>query len=231
MKNQIPLPPKSYMQYVCGALEVGLEEAFINSGNLQVERLKEYGLYNSDTDLLDIGCGCGRFARHLIDSPIKRYIGFDRHPGMIKWATENITKFSKKIEFKHFDLSSPYDDVDGSIGSIDASKFSFPFNDNSFNVVNLASVFTHMPINEVGHYFKEMNRVLVNNGIALFTMFFTKKSPYNIGFNYYYNTIDLMNILNSTGWELSQDSMRILEDDNIKYDNCNQNWLIAYNKK
>jgi hypothetical protein len=37
--------------------------------------------------------------RHLLDSPIAAYAGFDRHPGMIEWARVHIGAQDDRFHF------------------------------------------------------------------------------------------------------------------------------------
>lgn len=86
---EIPFPPIDMMQLVCGK-RVGEElvNTFINSGKLQVDRFEKINPAWSDVVLLDVGCGCGRFARALMKTEIASYTGFDRHMGLIQWAQQ-----------------------------------------------------------------------------------------------------------------------------------------------
>ena len=56
-------------------------------------------------------------------------------------------------------------------GEYTADEFSFPFNDSSFDVILLKSVFTHMRPSEVDNYLQEISRLLTTNGRCLATFF------------------------------------------------------------
>ena len=91
-RELIPMPPEEYMALVCGDLPPeDLEDRFTEIGLDMADRLRRQGMLGPDVRLLDIGCGCGRVARCLIGQPLASYVGFDRHPGMFSWCTENIT--------------------------------------------------------------------------------------------------------------------------------------------
>ncbi len=81
----IPLPPKEYMDLVCGP-HADVETLFVAVGKALVRRLEGHGLLSQRCRLLDAGCGCGRVARNLIHQPLRSYVGFDRHRGMIDWC-------------------------------------------------------------------------------------------------------------------------------------------------
>lgn len=153
-----------------------------------------------DTHFLDVGCGCGRVARYLLAFPIKFYTGFDRHPGMIEWCQKEITKRAPNFHFHHFSIKSAYVGLDGQTGSIEASSFHFPFSDGSFSSALLASVFTHMPMEESSHYLKELYRVLKPKGKIFLSVFFTYQEPHQIGINFYYNPKEFLQVVRKAGF-------------------------------
>jgi SAM-dependent methyltransferase len=56
-------------------------------------------------------------------------------------------------------------------GLVPASEYRFPFSDRSFDVIFLASVFTHMLPDAVEHYLHEISRLLVPDGICVASYF------------------------------------------------------------
>ena len=56
-------------------------------------------------------------------------------------------------------------------GKYKSSHFHFPYPDGSFDVVFLASLFTHMLPSDVKHYLHEIVRVLKPGGRSLITFF------------------------------------------------------------
>ena len=121
--------------------------------------------------LLDIGCGCGRVARYLLDSPIAAYAGFDRHPGMIEWAQSAIGSRDDRFTFRYVDVQSGYEELDGRSGSIPADEFVFPYADGAFTCALAASVFTHVDFLVTSHYLRETARVLAPGGTVLASYF------------------------------------------------------------
>jgi SAM-dependent methyltransferase len=75
------------------------------------------------------------------------------------------------IRFDHFELKSVYVAWDSEQGSIDVEGFTFPYPAGAFDSVVLASVFTHMPPNEVRHYLGELARVMRPGAKALLSIF------------------------------------------------------------
>ena len=111
----LPLPSEEYMRLVSGAGPDDLEAHFEWVGGVLAAMLKNAEMLEPGSRLLDIGCGCGRVARHLLDAPLAEYAGFDRHPGMIEWAQANIGARDDRFRFQHVDVVSVYKEVDGSM--------------------------------------------------------------------------------------------------------------------
>jgi SAM-dependent methyltransferase len=110
--------------------------------------------------LLDIGCGCGRVARHLLGSPIAAYAGFDRHQGMIEWAQAHIGARDDRFRFQHVDVQSGYEERDSNVGTVSAAQFIFPYEDGAFTGALAGSVFTHIDFAATSQYLSETARVL-----------------------------------------------------------------------
>ena len=169
MNNAIPMPPLEYQSLVCGPNNIHL---FEKHGQGLVTTLDHYGMLPEGAEFLDVGCGCGRVARYLMDRSVKSYTGFDRHKGMIEWCRQQITSRDPRFQFKFVELQSVYSVWDNEQGTIDVESFRFPWADESFDSIFLASVFTHMPPGEVKAYLKEIARVLRPKGKALASIFF-----------------------------------------------------------
>ena len=142
-------------------------------------QLIEYcGLKPCDA-VLDVGCGVGSMARslvHYLDSQ-GRYEGFDINKEFIDWLQKNITQKHPNFRFKHVDIwNSNYN----AKGKIVASKFKFPYESDSFDVVFLGSVFTHMLPMDLENYLSEITRVLKPNGKSLVTYFLLTPERQNL---------------------------------------------------
>ena len=121
--------------------------------------------------MLDIGCGIGRMA-----VPLTRYLneqgsyeGFDIVAEGIDWCTKKITPKYPRFSFH---LADVYSQKYNPEGTFSASEYPFPFKDESFDLVFLTSVFTHMLPPDVENYMKEISRVLKRNGSCLITFFY-----------------------------------------------------------
>ena len=169
MNDAIPMPPLEYQSLVCGSNGI---HHFEEVGRGLVNMLDHCGMLSEDVEFLDVGCGCGRVARYFMDRSVKSYTGFDRHKGMIEWCRQQITSRDSRFQFNYFELKSVYSVLDNEQGTIDVESFRFPWADESFDSVFLASVFTHMPPGEVKAYLGEIARVLRPKGKALASIFF-----------------------------------------------------------
>jgi SAM-dependent methyltransferase len=143
---------------------------FIAIGNEFRSILVRYAGLKSGDRVLEVGCGIGRMAIPLIDllSENGRYEGFDIVRRGIRWAQRNITSRHPNFRFQLADIrNQEYNPR----GRFKASEYRFPFENDSFDVVFLTSVFTHMLPSEVHHYLNEIHRVLRPGGVCLITWF------------------------------------------------------------
>ncbi|WP_255396647.1 class I SAM-dependent methyltransferase [Mycobacterium sp. E3198] len=127
------------------------------------------GLQPGDA-VLDAGCGSGRMALPLTGYLNRegRYAGFDVSRSAIAWCTENISGSHPNFDFALVDVQNgAYNPA----GKYKSSDFRFPYPDGSFDVVLLASLFTHMLPSDVKHYLHEIVRVLKPGGRSLNTFF------------------------------------------------------------
>lgn len=123
-----------------------------------------------DDAVLDVGCGSGRMAMPLTGylNHKGRYAGFDVSREAIGWCTENISGLYPNFDFTVVDIQTGRYNPNG---KYKASEFCFPYADGSFDVVLLASVFTHMLPPDVERYINEIVRVLKPGGRSLITFF------------------------------------------------------------
>ena len=200
MVPEIPLPSLEFMRLVCGD-RPDLEDHFHELGGEVVERLRSHEMLHPDVRFLDVGCGCGRIARWLLAEELAAYTGFDRHPGMIAWCQENITPKDPRFTFLHVDVKSSYTMIDGQRGAIEVSDFRFPFDDAEFDHALLASVFTHMPLDETTSYLRELRRVVSNAGKILLTVFFADDDqPVVHDYNFFYRRSDFLDRVAAAGF-------------------------------
>jgi ubiquinone/menaquinone biosynthesis C-methylase UbiE len=158
----IPFPSEEDLKCVGGGI-LGYCNEFLGY-------LIQFAGLKPDSHVLDVGCGVGRMAIMLAHylGPIARYEGFDIIEHMIRWADREITTRLPHFRFDHVDV---YNKAYNPSGTLAASGFRFPYADESFDVIFLSSVFTHMLADEQRHYLDEIHRVLRPGGRCLATYF------------------------------------------------------------
>ncbi|WP_208728300.1 class I SAM-dependent methyltransferase [Oceanidesulfovibrio indonesiensis] len=120
--------------------------------------------------VLDVGCGAGRIAAALtryLDNG-GSYEGFDIFPFGVEWCQENVTPRHPNFRFRTVDV---FNRVYNPYASTLASDFVFPYEEASFDVVVLNSVFTHMLPADLVNYVAQIHRVLKSGGRAFITYF------------------------------------------------------------
>ena len=129
--------------------------------------------------VLDLGCGCGKLARALTTylTAEGRYDGLDITREVIDWCAARYRKYPNF----HFHFADVRSERYNPQGALTASTLEFPFSPDTFDVVFLSSVFTHMLPADVDHYLSEIARVMKRGGVCLATFFvLDKESRRNI---------------------------------------------------
>jgi SAM-dependent methyltransferase len=123
-----------------------------------------------DGRVLDVGCGLGPLALGLADylNADGRYEGLDIVKAGIEWCQREIT--SRFSNF-HFHLADVQNNNTNPHGRFAGSSYSFPYKDESFDLVFMRSVFTQMPSSDLERYVEEIERVLAPGGRFLGTFF------------------------------------------------------------
>jgi len=123
-----------------------------------------------DEKMLDVGSGVGRKTFLLTDYIHEpgRYEGIDVVKAGIDWCTERITRTNPCFRFQLVDVYNRYYNP---AGRFKAADYKFPFARDSFDLVVLASVFTHMLPEDVENYLAEVSRVLQPGGRCLISFF------------------------------------------------------------
>jgi SAM-dependent methyltransferase len=158
-----PLPPDSLLWSVGGSSV----ENFLVVADFWDQMIAPY--IGPASTVLDIGCGCGRSARALLQHPfVARYIGFDVIAPNIEWCNRFLAPLSAgRAVFLHYDLySAEYNPG----AQTRASELVFPCEDAGANLVIANSVFTHLLEADAVHYLEEIRRTLRSGGHALLSI-------------------------------------------------------------
>ena len=161
-KNNSLVPPKGLIFTGSGDYTLIGKQIFIH--------FQKYSDFNKDSAVLDIGCGIGRMAVPFTNylSPKGRYEGFDIVKIGIDWCTKNISSRFPNFTFKLIPLKNDLYRLDT---NEKAAELRFPYDNNSFDLVFLTSVFTHMMPEDVENYISEIQRVLVKDKKCFATFF------------------------------------------------------------
>jgi len=173
-RPQPPLPPIEFRKLVCG------DDALfdLNDGSPFVQ-LTDPDQYAS---VFDFGCGCGRFARQLLNQANrpKRYVGIDIHRGMIQWCQDNLSTIEPAFQFCHHDVWNLGLGPDNTRQSVAA----FPVGSAEFRLVNAHSVFTHLTKEQTEFYLAEISRILAADGVARTTWFLFDRTTFPMLFDF-----------------------------------------------
>jgi SAM-dependent methyltransferase len=145
-------------------------EQFLAIGDALYRELREYAGLSATGKLLDIGSGYGRLAHAMIRSDDFQgvYTGIEILPIHSAWCRDNLTRLKPDFRFIHLDvLNDRYNPG----GSILPSELVFPFTDHAYDVICLASVFTHMYEEDILRYLTEIRRMLAPDGSVYVTFF------------------------------------------------------------
>jgi SAM-dependent methyltransferase len=149
---------------------VGAATDYYSQGRSLFELLVKHGRITAHSAILDVGCGLGKTAIHFatyLQSP-GFYEGFDIERPSVEWCIRAISSRFPLIRFRHIDL---YSEMYNRSSGPDSAQFVFPYASSSFDLVFLASVFTHMFDAQVENYLHEIARVLKPGGTCLATYY------------------------------------------------------------
>lgn len=112
----------------------------------------------NDPLVVDIGCGCGKFARFLYLNPTLRYVGIDLFLPGILWGRKAFASLAgDRFRFVHFDGHSA---VYNPSGTVKPSEYQLPCDNTTADTVVCASLFTHLLEPDCMHYLREITRLL-----------------------------------------------------------------------
>lgn len=121
------------------------------------------GFCSGSSNIVEIGCGCGRMVKPLFESAKYRgrYVGIDIDQEMLEWCE----KHYKREGFSY--IQSPHDSTTYGVGSTSdrgypatSGFWKMPIADNTIDFVFSTSLFTHLLEAELVNYIRESYRVL-----------------------------------------------------------------------
>jgi SAM-dependent methyltransferase len=152
------------------------EKVFVGDGNYRAigtEYLGHYvrigGLKTTDR-VLDIGCGIGRMAVPLTQylDETASYEGIDPVNEGIEWCVQNVSRIYPNFRFCRLDVAH---ELYNPGGAVKGSEIVLPFRDAKFDFVTMISVATHLPLEEIAAYAREVSRLLAPGGKLFLTAF------------------------------------------------------------
>jgi SAM-dependent methyltransferase len=152
------------------------DEDFLASGEHEVERLTRHCGLTTRSALLDVGCGPGRLPTGILSAlgEIACYRGVDVHEAMIRWCKQHISRTHPTFQFIHLDLYHPRYNRSG---RTTLKESPLPFSPQSFDIIYLYSVFSHLPPQDLQASLRDFHRLLRLNGMLFFTAFVEDDVP------------------------------------------------------
>ena len=167
-RNLSHIPPYSIRVRSNGTANQFGGRKFDSDGRLIAKLLIEHAEMKKSSHVLEVGCGCGRTAIALTDFLTDgKYIGMDIEKTALK-ANTSKKYFGKDFSFELMDIHNFLYNPDG---RYKASSYVFPYDNDSFDVIFLISVFTHMRTKDVSNYIKEFGRLLNKGGRCFLSIF------------------------------------------------------------
>ena len=155
------LPPRALLRMSARQF-TGVGESF-------KRHLVELGGLTPADRVLDVGCGVGTMAMPLADwLESGSYEGLDVITPSIEWCQREVTP---RFPTGRFQVADVYNREYNPDGTQQAAKYRFPYEDESFDLAFMSSLYTHMLYDDVANYVRETARVLRPGGRCVSTYF------------------------------------------------------------
>jgi ubiquinone/menaquinone biosynthesis C-methylase UbiE len=166
--------PAKHLRF--GGKEFKNDDFFLASAQSEAQRLVRRCGLSTESAVLDVGCGVGRLPIGILDQvgDVRAYRGVDVHSKSIRWCKLHIEGAHPSFQFQVIDVKNHCYNPSGSPLS---GSFRLPFDDGSFNIIYLYSVFSHMMPDDVSVYFAEFTRLLRPEGKTFLTAFLEEGVP------------------------------------------------------
>jgi SAM-dependent methyltransferase len=162
------LPPASLrMRIGVGNRILRNHRYFVESGQALIDELSDRHYLTRESEVLELGCGCGRnaFALKRFLRQEGSYVGQDVDRNMISWCQNHLQE--RRFVFHHADVFSAVYNPKGRAGT----HYRFPLNEDSVTLIISVSVFSHLLYGDFSHYVTESSRVLTPGGCLHMTLF------------------------------------------------------------
>ena len=168
-------------------IRVGVGNRLFNNQPLYLSAARNFWILafakykiNLQACIVDLGCGCGRYAHHLRDFSAAgeeftgEYIGVDIDEEQLDWCRRN---FDERFRFHlSSDTSTSY-----KASSPSSAPFLIPEPDGIADLVFSASLFTHLLEACMANYLRETYRLLKPGGVGYHSVFLRDAPPSSIG--------------------------------------------------
>lgn len=164
--------PAKHLRF--GGANFAKDDVFVRTGETEALRLqRECGL-NANTHLLEIGCGTGRLPIGITGAigDIASYCGVDVSEAAVDWCKRHIETPTMK-----FIRTNAQNARYNPSGKEHGDKLRLPFGAESFDIIYLYSVFSHLTEEDVIDYLAEFARVLSREGAVFLTAFTEDNVP------------------------------------------------------
>jgi SAM-dependent methyltransferase len=146
---------------------------FLQNGIDTLRSLVQHAGLGPNSRVLEIGSGLGRVALPLTQwLSTGMYVGVEIVMEGVAWCHEFIARKYPNFRFIHLDIYNEFYNPTGR-GSVADARL--PFDDATFDVVFLNSVFTHLGLEDTVAYLSEIARVLAAGGRLWGSWFLVEK--------------------------------------------------------
>ncbi len=168
------LPPPEMRRRMCGD-EFASDDFFLDSGRAEARRVMTKLAWTSNSQIVEIGSGLGRFALGLLhEAGSVEYCGFDVNKSWVAWCRKHIERRHPSFRFIHVNAEN---ELYNPQGSAIGDEFRFPLPDGHADIVYMWGVFTNMRLNDARVYVSEISRLLRDGGRAFLTAFVETSVP------------------------------------------------------
>jgi SAM-dependent methyltransferase len=150
------------------------DEAWIESARQLLDLVcRQCGIDDlSASRVLDMGCGT-KIAKALLDDrrPIARYVGIDVEPRVIEFLQANV--HDERFAFHHIDVQNDLYNPDGLPL---AERTELPLGDETFDIIWLFSVFTHLAPDDYVAMLRLLRRYVRDDGWLVFSLYVNERT-------------------------------------------------------